>query len=152
MPFSTPPDPKTYYERVYTLTRAIPAGRVMTYGGIARFILPPAGVDPGAYLKLSPRWVGSAMAACPDDVPWQRVINSQGKISPRPGMGYMVQRKLLEQEGVAFDDRERVNLKQYAWEPGPDWLRENGYVVWQAAGASDPPPDPDTPAAQGRLF
>ena len=37
------------------------------------------------YIALSPRWVGSATASCPDDVPWQRVINAQGKISGRPG-------------------------------------------------------------------
>jgi len=54
------------------------------------------------------------MAACPDDVPWQRVINSQGKISPRPG-GAEKQRQLLEQEGVEFDAKDRVDLKKYGW-------------------------------------
>ena len=55
------------------------------------------------------------MAQCQDDVPWQRVINSQGKVSPRPGYGPMVQRSLLEQEGVVFDEKERVDLKKYGW-------------------------------------
>jgi methylated-DNA-protein-cysteine methyltransferase-like protein len=57
------------------------------------------------------------MAACPDDVPWQRVINSQGKISPRTG-GAEKQRLLLEQEGVEFDAKDRVDFKKYGWK-GP---------------------------------
>jgi methylated-DNA-protein-cysteine methyltransferase-like protein len=55
------------------------------------------------------------MAACPPDVPWQRVINAQGKISPRPGA--QEQRRLLEQEGVIFDAKDRVDLERYGWEP-----------------------------------
>jgi methylated-DNA-protein-cysteine methyltransferase-like protein len=113
----------------------------MTYGQIAALILPPPGVDPAQYLKLSPRWVGSAMAQCPDDVPWQRVINSQGKVSPRPGFGPTVQRKLLEQEGVVFDEHDRVDLKRYGWEPEADCLRAHGFV--------SPPADEDQ---QPRLF
>jgi methylated-DNA-protein-cysteine methyltransferase-like protein len=58
------------------------------------------------------------MASCPEGVPWQRVINSQGKLSLRPGGGAQHQRELLEEEGVVFDDHERVDLKIYAWE-GP---------------------------------
>jgi len=121
MTYSNPPDPKAYNAQVYEIVRQIPAGRVMTYGQIAAMILPPAGVDPATYQRLSPRWVGTAMAQCQDDVPWQRVINSQGKVSPRPGYGPMVQRKLLEQEGVVFDEKERVDLKKYGWpEPKAD--------------------------------
>ena len=48
-------------------------------------IPPPPGLDPDQYRRLSPRWAGSAMNACPEDVPWQRVINSQGMISLPPG-------------------------------------------------------------------
>jgi methylated-DNA-protein-cysteine methyltransferase-like protein len=55
------------------------------------------------------------MAACPQDVPWQRVINSQGKVSLRSGGGGAHQRELLEAEGVIFDERDRVDLKIYAW-------------------------------------
>ena len=59
-------------------------------------------------------WVGSAMAACPEDTPWHRVINAQGKISLRGG-GDSAQRVRLEDEGVIFDERGRVNLKEYQW-------------------------------------
>jgi methylated-DNA-protein-cysteine methyltransferase related protein len=115
MNFSNPPDPKAYNNQVYAIVRAIPRGRVMTYGQIGRLIDAPDGVEADRYFRLAPRWVGSAMASCPDDVPWQRVINSQGKVSPRPGMGPTVQRALLEQEGVVFDERERVDLDRYGW-------------------------------------
>ena len=115
MVYTAPPDPLAFNSRVWEIVRQIPRGKVMTYGQIALMILPPAGIDPAHYVKFSPRWVGSAMAQCPDDVPWQRVINSQGKVSPRPGFCPTVQRKLLEQEGVAFDERDRVDLKKYGW-------------------------------------
>ena len=55
------------------------------------------------------------MAACPDDVPWQRVINSKGEISLRRGGGYTRQRELLEAEGIEFDERSRIDLKRYRW-------------------------------------
>ena len=67
------------------------------------------------------------MAACPQGVPWQRVINSQGKISIRKGDGPNVQQELLEEEGVEFDDRQRVNLSRYGWSgPPQEWLQERG--------------------------
>jgi methylated-DNA-protein-cysteine methyltransferase-like protein len=118
MRYSSPPDPRAFAEQVYAIVRRIPSGRVMTYGQIALQILPPPGVDADQYRRVGPIWVGQAMANAPDDVPWQRVINSQGKISLRPGLGPNVQRSLLEQEGVEFDERERVNLKRFGWNEG----------------------------------
>jgi len=115
MPFSSPPNPKVYAQQVYAVVAAIPRGRVMTYGQVAALIQPPPGIAPDTYVKLSPRWVGSAMAQAPDNVPWQRVINSQGRVSPRPGLGALAQRQLLEQEGIVFDEHDRVNLKRYGW-------------------------------------
>jgi methylated-DNA-protein-cysteine methyltransferase related protein len=117
-PFSSPPDPIAYRFLVWEMVRKIPAGQVATYGQIARLIPLPPGVDPDSYRSLGPRWVGGAMASCPADVPWQRVVNSEGKISLRGG-GENKQRELLEEEGVHFDDRERIDLKIYTW-PGPD--------------------------------
>jgi len=76
------------------------------------------------------------MAQCPDDLPWQRVINSQGKVSHRPGYGPLVQRKLLEQEGVVFDEKERVDLEKYQWTPEAGWLVERGFL---------PPRPPEQP-------
>jgi methylated-DNA-protein-cysteine methyltransferase-like protein len=115
--FSSPPDPIIFKHQVWDLVRQVPRGKVATYGQIARLLPPPEGVDARAYQVLGPRWTGGAMAACPDDVPWQRVINSKGEISPRPGAEQ--QRQLLEEEGVVFSERGRVDLKVYGWE-GPD--------------------------------
>ncbi len=112
MPFTSPPNPQEYNERVWQLVRQVPRGKVATYGQIALMIPPPAGVDFDSYRAMSPRWVGSAMAACPGDVPWQRVINSQGKISERPGA--QKQRQLLEEEGIVFV-KDKVDLKKYGW-------------------------------------
>src|SRR5262249_56791918 len=71
-------DPNAAYERVfekiYRLVLRIPAGRVMTYGQIARLLEE----------RYSPRLVGWAMHAVPHDkrnIPWHRVINSRGGIS-----------------------------------------------------------------------
>jgi alkylated DNA nucleotide flippase Atl1 len=50
-----------FNHQVWDIVRRIPAGKVATYGQIARMILPPKGVDPKAYLSLGPRWAGSAM-------------------------------------------------------------------------------------------
>ena len=115
MPFSSPPNPQEYAQQVYAIVATIPPGKVMTYGQIALLIPPPPSVAPELYVKLSPRWVGSAMAHAPDNVPWQRVINSQGKVSERPGLGPLAQRQLLEREGIVFDDRGRIDLAKYQW-------------------------------------
>lgn len=112
MQFTSPPNPQQFYERVWALVRQVPRGKVATYGQIAIMVGPPNGIDLEAYQAFGPRWVGGAMAACPDDVPWQRVINSQGRISERPGAEK--QRKLLEEEGLAFV-KDRIDLKKYGW-------------------------------------
>ncbi len=111
-------DPKIYNALVWEIVRQIPPGKVCTYGKIAAMIPPPEGMTLRSYEAFGPRWVGGAMAACPEGVPWQRVINSQGKISFRPG-GYD-QRKLLETEGIVFDDRGYVDMAHFGWE-GMAW-------------------------------
>lgn len=115
MRFSSPPNQQAYYEQVWNLVRQIPRGKVASYGQIALMIPPPVGVEFESYKAFSPRWVGGAMAACPDDVPWQRVINSQGKISERSGAER--QRILLEEEGILFV-KDKVDMKKYGWK-GP---------------------------------
>ena len=112
MQFTSPPNPQEFHQRVWTLVRKVPSGKVATYRQVALMLPVPNGVDLETYKAYGPRWVGGAMAACPDDVPWQRVINSQGKISPRPGAEK--QRQLLEAEGVEFV-KEKVDLKKFGW-------------------------------------
>jgi methylated-DNA-protein-cysteine methyltransferase-like protein len=93
------------YERIYGVVRQVPSGRVATYGQIAAI----AG-------RCTPRMVGYAMAAVPygSDIPWHRVLNSQGKSSLR-GQGADIQRQMLEAEGVRFDESGRVDLSVAGW-------------------------------------
>lgn len=98
------------YARIWTVVKKIPRGRVATYGQIATL----AGLDGHA------RQVGYALHNLPErsDVPWHRVINAKGEISPRTaGDSHELQRMLLEAEGVEFDGRGRLKLAVYRWEP-----------------------------------
>jgi methylated-DNA-protein-cysteine methyltransferase-like protein len=122
MQFSSPPNKQAYYEQVWNLVRQIPRGWVASYKQISLMLPPPSSIEFEAYEAFGPRWVGGAMAACPDDVPWQRVINSQGKISDRPGAEK--QRQLLEEEGIVFV-KDKVDLKKYGWRgPGEEARQE----------------------------
>jgi methylated-DNA-protein-cysteine methyltransferase related protein len=112
--FTSPPNPADFRARVWEMTQQIPPGKVATYGQIAAWVGAPAGVSEQDYRAFGPRWVGGAMAACPDGIPWHRVINAQGKISLRGG-SETHQRELLESEGVVFDSHERVDLKRFGW-------------------------------------
>ena len=107
---------KSSYERIWSVVRRIPRGRVATYGQVARV----------AGLPRQARLVGYALNALPGKaakrgdaakrVPWQRVINAQGRVSVRAFAGSeAVQRKLLEGEGVDFDARDRVDLERFGW-------------------------------------
>lgn len=109
------------HERIYAVVRQIPPGKVATYGQIASI----AG-------RCTARMVGYAMAALTsrhEQVPWQRVINAQGKISLRAdSAGAALQRQLLEEEGVQFDASGKVDFRRVRWDGPPlDWLLEHGY-------------------------
>jgi len=113
--FTSPPDPAGFNVAVWEVVRKIPPGRVSTYGHVAALVPAPHGINIRDYEVWGARWVGGAMAACPEEVPWHRVINSQGKISLRKREGYIRQRTLLEGEGIIFDEKERVDLKRFGW-------------------------------------
>ena len=96
------------YQQIHEIIRLIPAGKVATYGQIAEIV--------GG---CTARMVGYATSVIPfdSDIPWQRVINFQGGISPRSaGSGDLIQQELLEAEGVKFDKNGRTNLDFYRWE------------------------------------
>lgn len=100
---------ENFYERVYRIVRTIPPGRVTTYGMIAALAGNP----------MAPRAVGYALRHAPDDVPWQRVLNKEGKVSPRgvdPGHSIFRQRTRLEAEGVVFDAEDRVDFRRFGWQ------------------------------------
>ena len=96
------------YKEIYKIVRQIPRGRVATYGQIATL----AGIEGHA------RQIGYALHALPSSikVPWHRVVNARGEVSPRTtGDSHELQRHLLEAEGVEFDAKGRVDLKRFRW-------------------------------------
>lgn len=97
--------------KIYAVVARIPYGRVATYGQVAAL----------AGLPRRARLVGYAMRELPagSNLPWQRVVNAGGKVSPRSGLGVEegYQRHLLEEEGVAFDERGRTDLERFGWDP-----------------------------------
>jgi len=104
------------FERLYTLVRHLPRGRVTTYGQL------------GAMCRITDsRVIGEAMNAS-RNVPWQRVINARGQISLKGSIGRK-QRKLLEAEGIVFDETGSVNLARLVCTPDEAWLTANGYAV-----------------------
>lgn len=51
-------------------------------------------------------------------LPWHRVVRSDGRIAGRgDGADMTLQRRRLEREGVRFDARDRIDLKQFGWRP-----------------------------------
>lgn len=108
------------YKRIYMVVEQIPPGRVATYGQVASIVG-----------HCTPRMVGYAMAALPAGAktPWQRVVNAQGKISPRADSGGTErQRLLLADEGVHFDEQGRIALRHYGWDgPSLEWRLEHGF-------------------------
>jgi methylated-DNA-protein-cysteine methyltransferase-like protein len=99
------PDP--FCASVREMIAAIPAGKVATYGQIARLAGKPRGARQVSWILHS--------QSGKYRLPWQRVIGARGRISLPPGRGFFEQRRLLRQEGVNVDDRGRVDLKAFCW-------------------------------------
>ncbi len=87
------------FETIWALARQVPPGRVVTYGQLAR-------------LAGNPHWarvVGYAMRACPEDVPWQRVVGRLGTCHSEE------QARRLMAEGVPFTPEGRVDMEAASW-------------------------------------
>ncbi|MFG0252467.1 MAG: MGMT family protein [Phycisphaerales bacterium JB038] len=100
---------RSSYQRIYAVVRRIPRGKVATYGQVAEL----------AGLAGHARQVGYALHATPEDVdiPWHRVINAKGEISLGDRFGKNEQRRLLEAEGVVFNEQGRISLRTHRWQP-----------------------------------
>src|SRR5216684_8577289 len=119
---------ETLMARVFALVRACPAGRVTTYGWLAKAVGYPRGA----------RMIGWIMNETPEGVPAQRVINSKGELSGNwafstPGG----MRKLLEEEGIVFSDDGRVDLKRYGWDPSRDLSEDELQRILDTAANSN---------------
>ncbi|HEX8597182.1 MAG TPA: MGMT family protein [Chloroflexia bacterium] len=109
-PEITPAD--NFRDRVWRFVRAVPEGRVVTYGQIAAYLGVP----------FAARAVGSVLHHTPTsaNVPCQRVVNRWGRLAPVYGWGGMEQhRRELEEEGVEVRPDFTVSLEQYQWWPDP---------------------------------
>jgi methylated-DNA-protein-cysteine methyltransferase related protein len=110
-----PEQAATLSARVFALVRACPAGRVTTYGWLAKAVGYPRGA----------RMVGWIMNESPQGVPAQRVINSKGELSGSWAFGQSdTMRQLLEAEGIVFSPDDRVDMKRYGWDPTRDLTEE----------------------------
>lgn len=106
-----------YRTRVYRIVRLIPPGRVMTYGQLAETL------GDG----YTPRTIGFVMHGSDDKTPWHRVVNAQGGCSTgRVVLPHDKQQRLLEAEGISFNERGRCELQKYLWVPEDSQLERKG--------------------------
>ena len=102
----------TDLSELWTVVRSIPSGRCASYGEVARELENP----------VSGYTVGRWMAGAPPGVPWWRVVGKQGDllIGKRDPTLAAEQRRILESEGVAFDDdRVRMDLHRHDFDCAP---------------------------------
>ena len=100
-----------FFERVYSVVRLIPFGRVTSYGAIASYL-----GSPGAA-----RMVGWAMNQChrhPDFIPAHRVVNRNGILTGKHHFeGRNLMQELLENEGAEIENDRIVNFNDLFWDP-----------------------------------
>ncbi len=96
-----------FTETVIALLKKIPMGKVATYGQIAALAGSPRAARQVVRILHS--------SSKKYNLPWHRVINSQGKISLKPNQGYEIQKALLVKEKVKFSLSEQINLNKYQW-------------------------------------
>ncbi len=99
---------QSFSEIVISIIKQIPKGKVATYGLIAKL---------SGNSKAS-RQISFILNSCSEkyNLPWYRVINSKGQISLKKNYGYELQKELLENEGVVFDEKDCVDLNKYLWQ------------------------------------
>jgi methylated-DNA-protein-cysteine methyltransferase-like protein len=100
--------PSPTYQKIYSIVKRIPPGKVATYGQIAQL----------AGLPGHARMVGYALHYLSEEsnVPWHRVINAKGEISQLPDPeGRSMQKHMLKLEGVQFDSNGKIPLKWFQW-------------------------------------
>ena len=100
----------SFAQRVKQFIKAIPVGKVATYGQIAMMAGNPGGVRGVVWILHS--------SSQKEGLPWHRVINQKGKISLPHGQGFEEQKARLEAEGVQFDWEDRIDLDRFLWQPG----------------------------------
>lgn len=123
-----------FADKVFAVVRCVPAGKVATYGQVARLIGAPRAA----------RYVGYALRANPEpgtdaaSIPCHRVVFKDGRMASGFAFGgEEVQRAMLEAEGVAFDDEGRVRMDEHLWNGEPERASD------EEGRPLGPPPDFD---------
>ena len=101
---------ESFFDKVYTIVRKIPHGKVTTYGLIARHLGTPK----------SARMVGYAMNSSHkfSDIPAHRVVNRNGLLTGKHHFfGSSLMQELLENEGVIVIDNKIKNFNDVLWDP-----------------------------------
>ena len=98
---------ESFHQRVIGIIKSIPEGKVATYGQIAALAGDPLGA------RQIVRVLHSSSGK--ENLPWHRVVNSDGNISLKSGSGYEVQMALLKKEGVIFKEDDCIDLKRFRW-------------------------------------
>lgn len=99
-----------FFEKVYSITRLIPYGKVTSYGAIAKAL----------GTARSARMVGWALNVCHNlgDVPAHRVVNRKGLLTGKHHFdGTNLMQQLLESEGITINKNQIVNFESVFWEP-----------------------------------
>jgi len=105
-----------FFKRVYEVAKLIPAGRVTSYGAIARYL----------GTTRSARMVGWAMNqsfAQPETIPAHRVVNRNGLLTGKHFFGgENIMQELLEAEGIIIEDNKIINFAERFWDPSKELL------------------------------
>lgn len=99
-----------FFEKVYTVAKQIPFGRVTSYGAIAKYL--------GA--AKSARMVGWAMnnSKNREDIPAHRVVNRKGILTGKFHFdGINLMQQLLESEGIKVQENQIQNFENVFWDP-----------------------------------
>ncbi len=100
---------KSFTDRVKSILKKIPRGKVASYGQVAALAGSPRGARQVVWILHS--------STDKDRLPWQRVINSKGRIGLPHGDGYELQKSMLESEGVAFGRDDVIDFARFGWRP-----------------------------------
>ena len=112
-------EPKLF-DLIYAAIRQIPPGRIASYGQISKIVG-----------RCSAQMIGFALAALRNtpgvpEVPWYRVVNSAGRVALTGDMGSSMQRSLLEQEGVEFNEEGVIDFHRFGWLGAPPSFKLRG--------------------------
>ena len=97
-----------FSKRVIKIIKSVPPGKVLSYGRVALLAGSP----------YAARQVGWLLNSSTDayNLPWHRIVNSKGKISIKDTIGFIEQKRLLQDEGVIFKNNDTIDLEIYMWD------------------------------------